>query len=401
MIQKKLPLALMLVVLATLGAFTARLANEMRAHENTHQDRGLNGDRVPSTDESAPPPGSDCDHFAATTGDDSNTGTRSGPYGTVDKLAESLVRGETGCIRGGLYGQDVFLSSGGTSGNPITIKAYPGESVKLRGTIEANAPWVIVEGLNIDGSYGPLIKGAGYDRTEVHTRPAIEINASHTKWIANDVSNRRSESDPDHAGQGVSIGEGAGNTELIGNRIHHAGQLPPNNHQHCVYASETTSLLMRGNIVYECADRGLQLYPNADNSLIEKNIFADNGGVAVLFSGKGTQTSDNNLVRNNIISHSDDWGVGAFEGQLAAGVKFPHSEARRNEVVDNCVSPRSQMGSIEPTSPGDRGYFYSNGNVIASPLPEDFPSGDSDPFRVGPTRSSSPVAKCQAVLGGP
>jgi hypothetical protein len=349
-------------------------------------------DGIWDTCDDASPPGSDCDKFASTDGNDSDAGTRSNPYGTVDKLAESLVAGQTGCIRGGLYDQDVFLAGGGTPGNPITIRAYPGESVKLRGTIEAGAPWVAVEGLRIDGSYGPLVMSAPYDPAEVHTRPAIEINASHTRWIGNDVSNRRSSNDQDHAGQGVSISEGATDTRLIGNRIHHAGQLPSDNHQHCIYAGRTTNLLMRGNFIYECADRGLQMYPNADNGLIERNTFAYNGGVAVHFSGRGTQTSDNNLVRNNVITHTDDWNVDAFEGQLAAGVKFPDG-ARRNEVVDNCVSPspktdESRTGGIEPTSPGDRDYFYSSGNVIASPLYDDPPSGD---FALMPDSPCAPI----------
>lgn len=328
-----------------------------------------------------PLPGGGCDKYASTNGNDAGAGTQTDPYRTVDRLAESLVAGQTGCVRGGVYDQDVSLIGGGAPGNPITVTVYPGESVEFRGTFKANAPWIAVEGLRIDGSYGPQVKGAPYDPAEVHTRPAIEINASHTRWIGNDVSNRRSGNDPDHAGQGVSVSEGATDTEFIGNRIHHAGQLPSDNHQHCVYAAQTKNLLMRGNTIYGCADRGLQMYPNADNSLIEKNIFAYNGGVAVLFGGRGTQTSDNNLVRNNIITHSDDWNVGAFEGQLAAGVKFPQDEASRNEVVDNCVYPNSrtndpQVGGMEPTSPGDRDYFYSSGNVIASPLYEDPTSGD-------------------------
>ena len=135
------------------------------------------------------------------------------------------------------------------------------------------------------------------------------------------------------------------------------------------------------------------MYPNADNSFIERNTFAYNGGVAVHFSGKGTQTSDNNLVRNNVISHTDDWNVDAFEGQLAAGVEFPQDEVNRNEVVDNCVyaGPRTtdaQTGGIEPTSPGDRDYFYSSGNVIASPLYEDPPSGN---FALMPGSLCAPI----------
>ena len=341
-------------------------------------------------DDNVSPPGSDCDKFVSTDGNDSNAGIRSNPYGTVDKLAESLVAGQTGCIMGGLYNQDVFLAGGGSPGDPITIREYPGESVELRGTFEVNADWVTVQGLRIDGSYGPLIEGMPYDPTEVHTRPAIEVNASHTRWIGNDVSNRRSK---DRAGQGVSVSEGATDTALIGNHIHHAGQIPPDNHQHCIYAGQTTNLLMRGNIIYECADRGLQMYPNADNGLIERNIFAYNGGAAVHFSGKGTQTSDNNVVRNNVITHTDDWNVDAFEGQLAAGVKFPQNEVNRNEFVDNCVyaGPRTtdaQTGGIEPTSPGDRDYFYSSGNVIASPLYEDPPSGN---FALMPGSPCAPI----------
>ena len=57
-----------------------------------------------------------CDRVAAPSGSDSAAGTVAGPYRSTQKLADSLAPGQTGCLRSGLYEQDVKVTKGGGAG---------------------------------------------------------------------------------------------------------------------------------------------------------------------------------------------------------------------------------------------------------------------------------------------
>ena len=76
-----------------------------------------------------------CDRVAAPSGSDSAAGTAASPYRTTQKLADSLTPGQTGCLRSGLYEQDVKVTKGGGAGSPVTISSYPGERATLKGRL--------------------------------------------------------------------------------------------------------------------------------------------------------------------------------------------------------------------------------------------------------------------------
>jgi parallel beta-helix repeat protein len=72
-------------------------------------------------------------YYVAPNGSDSNPGTESLPWRTVQKAADSLVAGETVFIRAGTYEEQVIPQNSGSAGNTITYTAYPGETVTIDG----------------------------------------------------------------------------------------------------------------------------------------------------------------------------------------------------------------------------------------------------------------------------
>ena len=82
------------------------------------------------------------------------------------------------------------------------------------------------------------------------------------------------------------------------NRIHNCGQLPPTNHHHGIYAEATDNARITDNWIYDNADRGVQLFPDAQRTYVARNVI-DGNGEGVVFS----RTSANNVVENNIISN--------------------------------------------------------------------------------------------------
>jgi hypothetical protein len=229
--------------------------------------------------------------------------------------------------------------------------------------------------------------------------PSFTWDGDHGAILDNDISSRSASAPATKAGICINAGtSGTTITRLLiqDNKIHHCGRLPSDNHDHGIYLTHTRDTTVKNNLIYQNADRAIQMYSDGDRTLIEGNVIAYNGD-GVHFSGSGTRVADDNLVRNNVISHAKlGYNVDAYEGELDSGVTFPGpSSPYRNEVVNNCVyggysSPST--GGVEQNSSTAPDYFYTSGNVIANPL---YANPSSFNYTVG---SSS---GCRAVYSGP
>jgi len=122
-------------------------------------------------------------YYVSTSGRDSNAGTISSPWRTVQHSANSVAAGDTVYVRAGVYNETVAIpSSGSAAGGYVTYSSYPGELAKIDGkglpvpngqwgliTIE-NKSYIIINGFEIrnfstsSAKYVPLgifIFGAG------------------------------------------------------------------------------------------------------------------------------------------------------------------------------------------------------------------------------------------------
>ena len=71
------------------------------------------------------------DRYVAPTGKDTNAGTLSAPWKTVQKAANSAKAGDTVHIREGSYTEKVQINVSGTSSARITFRNYTGEKPVL------------------------------------------------------------------------------------------------------------------------------------------------------------------------------------------------------------------------------------------------------------------------------
>ncbi len=67
------------------------------------------------------------DFYTATTGNDSNPGTISSPFLTIQKGVDTMAIGDTLFVRGGTYVEVVTVTALGTAVDPIIIQAFAGE----------------------------------------------------------------------------------------------------------------------------------------------------------------------------------------------------------------------------------------------------------------------------------
>jgi nitrous oxidase accessory protein NosD len=237
--------------------------------------------------------------------------TASPGAGAVQRLVDSLRPGQVGCLHGGTYTGNVRVNSPN-----ITLTRFGAERATVKGRlwIARGADGVTVEGLNLDG-------------TNREDLPSPTINADGATFRRNDVTNNHRSIcfDLGHPDWGR-----ADNARIELNRIHDCGHMPAAGHDHGIYVALASNTLIRGNWIYDNADYGIQLYPNAQRSRIVGNII-DGNGAGITFSGEYGVASSNNVVEGNVIANSKVRNN--VESWFARGTPI----GRGNVVRDNCI----------------------------------------------------------------
>jgi nitrous oxidase accessory protein NosD len=235
-----------------------------------------------------------CDKVASPLGSDAYPGTVAEPYATVDKLANSLSPGQTGCLRSAVYQGDVNVNRGGVQGAPTTITSYPGERATVVGRFRVAEPanFVTVMSLDLDGRNAANL-------------PSPTINGDHVTFAANDVTNH-------HTMICFILGSDtygrARDTVIERNRIHNCGQLPATNHHHGIYVEASDRARITDNWIYDNADRGVQLFPDAQDTYIARNVI-DGNGQGIIFSRESAHNlAENNVISNPVLRYNiEDW----------------------------------------------------------------------------------------------
>jgi len=312
----------------------------------------------------------DCDKVAAPGGSNLAPGTEALPYATFQKLADSLAPGQVGCLRAGTYREvNVTVNRGGSSDDArVVVRSYPGERATHIGRLYVTdrANWLTFENLTLNGRDGA---SCGDDCW----LPSPTVNGDDIVFQDNEVTN-------DNTTICFNLGHSSYGTAkrvtIRRNRIHHCGLLPATNHHHGIYLSESEDVQILDNVIYENADRGIQLYPNADRTTVRGNIL-DGNGQGVIFSGVGGSTSDDNVVEHNIITNA----------KLRYNIEswWPDGTGTGNLARNNCVFGGAR-GNI-----GAQQGFTAARNLEANPEYVDRSAAD---FRL---RSGTP---CASVLGG-
>jgi parallel beta-helix repeat protein len=315
-----------------------------------------------------------CTKFASPSGSDSAAGTEAAPYKSAAKLGRSLSPGDVGCLRAGAYLDAVTMTRGGTADAPVTLTSYPGERAKIVGRfyVPKGSNYVTVTNLDLNGT--PKLG------TNPDNDPSPTINAENVSFVGNDVTN-------DNNAICFLLGNSWGavkNTLIKGNRIHNCGHLPAENHAHGIYVELSTDAKILDNVIYDNADRGVQLYYSAQGTLIRGNVI-DGNGEGIIFSGDYGETSNNNVVDDNIISNSRERNN--VESWYPGGNPIGQGNVVRNSCIGGGVRDNGGGGISQPW-----GFKIENNNVIGK-NPQFVDRGGKD-FRL---QSDSP---CKGIANG-
>jgi parallel beta-helix repeat protein len=276
--------------------------------------------------------------------------------GALARLVSELRAGDVGCLRSGVYRETITLGKRG-----ITIAAAPGARATVRGRLVVAADDVVLAHLYLDGR----------NRRRL---PSPTILGNRVRLVANDITNR-------HSAICVNVGSVARRLSVHDvvverNRVHDCGRVPRTNHDHGVYLERSRGARIIDNLIYDNADRGVQLYPDADDTLVARNII-DGNGTGIIISGDHGFASSGNKIVSNVIAHSGRYNVDSW---------WPRGNpvGRGNVVSGNCIWAGGE-GDF-----GSRAGFVALRNTVAEPRYVDRARGDLRLRRDSPCRGKGP-----------
>lgn len=209
-------------------------------------------------------------YYVATTGSDSNPGTKTEPWRTIQHAANTARAGSTVIVRGGVYEELVSINvSGNASDGFITFKSYPGETAVLDAQHFTPA--------DRQGVF--TIHNHSYIRIE-----SFEIRNFHT------AEHRLTP-------MGINVIGSGSHIELLRNNVHHIqqtfeGRDAPgrggNGFGIAVYGTEAktpiTDLIIDGNQVHHLktgSSESLVVNGNVTNFRITHNVVHDNNNIGI------------------------------------------------------------------------------------------------------------------------
>jgi hypothetical protein len=241
-----------------------------------------------------------CSAYASPSGSDGASGSALAPWRSAQFLVDHLSSGQTGCLFAGTYGSVVF-AKGGTS-----LISVPGQRATLLGYVwvQSSANGVTLRDLNIDG----------HDAAKV----TVQVQGDGVTLRALDITNRNK---VDTTYNGICLAAGhwfeqdqantAVNLTIAQSRIHNCGN---DAHEHAIYLESTHNAHIVDNYLYDNPGYGIQMYPDAQASLIEHNVIDGNSSQCranLTFAGQGAggdysqgHSSSNNVVQYSLITNS-------------------------------------------------------------------------------------------------
>ncbi len=238
-------------------------------------------------------------YYVSTSGRDSNDGSFDSPWASLNHAIEVAGAGDTIMMRGGEYSTNEVRirgdrGMGGSPGQYLTIKSYPGEVASVGGSrwMDLEADFVRIEGLHFRMPY------------------SLDVGGEGNQIINNTFYGLQ----PDYA----AIMCGGTNNLIQGNRIEITGG--GSTLDHGIYLLNSTGITIRGNYISGFYGYGIHMYDEDkgdhrpkpyENILIEGNtvVGSPNRSGIILGAHDSTVSIDNVVIRNNVVHSNADAGI--------------------------------------------------------------------------------------------
>jgi hypothetical protein len=243
--------------------------------------------------------------FAAHWGLPGNDGGLGRPWPLQTALGAALTPGDTLWVRGGTYRGTFTSYLAGAAGQPVVVRAYPGERVILDhagsalNTLTVTGSWSEFHDLEVTNSDPD--RSASVAGSE--QRPNAIVNeASHTRYLRLVVHD---------AGVGFYTYSSTEDVEVAGSVFYNNGwQGPDRGHGHALYVkSDAGPLVLRDNVLFNQYGYGVHAYTERGSGALQNiqvigNIAFNNGTLAATPTGEnilvgGLEPAAGTVVRDN------------------------------------------------------------------------------------------------------
>lgn len=291
--------------------------------------------------------------------DSTGNGTASAPWATLHDAVNRARPGNTIVVASGVYAAPQ-ITSAGTASAPITIAAARGATVATLGR------WTLW------GADYWRIRNISANGTNSADHAFFAFNGAHDdEWDGGALH--------DSPRSNVLIDESASRIWIRGARIYRSGRRQERTHNldHGLYVSGTDNVI-ENDLVYDNDANGMQLYPNAQHSYAVNNTFDHNGRSGVLVGGNTSETSNSNLIANNISTNNGFQTAGYNSAQGYLDYWDGHVGSG-NLAYDNLA-----WGN-------ETAAFRATGGLVVSNLIQADPLFSNEPGRVFTLRSGTPA----------
>ena len=367
-------------------------------------------------------------YYVATNGDDSNPGSDSQPWRTIQKAANTLVAGDTVFIKAGIYNERVIVQNSGTANNFIVFSNYQSDSVTIDGEgISWGGSWnglfdisdksyIQISGLKIknaeyggfwiensdhilienNSTYNTFSSGIGVWHSSFVTIKANEvelacndgeqecITMAHSYYCDISHNNVHDNGSGANGGEGIDIKQGSHDINVYQNTVHHL------NERIGIYTdawdTHTYNINIYQNKVHDCGNNGMVVqsemggvieYVSFYNNIVYRNKWDGIavGSVTASDTVSSTPVHHVKIINNTLYKNGDildGWGFGIL-------VNNPDAQdiTIRNNI---CAENSAQIGVQQIHSGGiidhnllygnntASGAVYGNNNITGDPL---------------------------------
>jgi parallel beta-helix repeat protein len=280
-------------------------------------------------------------YYVSPNGNDANQGTQDQPFRTIAKGISVLTAGNTLYIRGGSYEEAIdntnyTIPSGTSFADPVTIAAYPDETVTLRGVLVTSAQYVIFNDLIVDATGRPEgISITNGDATTTRDNFVRFENVEVKNWEA-----------PNSNGVFVY----SNYNEFLNCKVHDSS-VGGRAHGFYILGSHN---LVDGCEVYNNVGYGIHLWNEDNTTLVHDNILRNNrvhhNGGSSTPGGITINHGDNNIAHDNIVCNND-------------GESFGVSAADNTQIYDNIIY-NNRPGGLHIESNADNTLVMDNTFIL-------------------------------------
>lgn len=278
-------------------------------------------------------------YYVAKTGNNVNPGTEALPKLTINAGAGLLSAGDTLLIKTGTYVESlVNVFPGGTSwSNPVTIAAFPGDTVTVKGPVGAlrvieifndDRAYIVIDGLIIDG----IDTGQNIGTTSGAGGECIKLTAGAAGTFPHHIRVQNTEI-KNAPNVGITVGSSATGTSDWNEFFN-------------IYFHDNAWI----NVNPSSSGHGYNIYMQGSNNLVDDVLCVDSGSYGLVIFNGSTGEANDNTIRNSTILRS-----GIHETDRGAGIQVAGGTGAL--LYNNVIYDGSNDGGIQLWSPSE---IYNN-----------------------------------------